>query len=146
MERNRPRNRLLIAPILRPWVVACTCCLGYALRMAHQHSQADDKVAEAISENFHEQTRGRKHSDDINFGLLAESAMDAVLDYESELNQEYIDSHPGCLDDVDEVLALRKSIAASIRNIPCVYEGTSAIAFKSARELAARVAENDEQV
>jgi hypothetical protein len=113
--------------------------------MAHQHTDADDTVAEALSENFHRQTQGRTPLHDVDFNLLAESAMDAYVDYEDRINREYIEDHPGCLTEVNEVQRLRKEIAASIRNIPCVYQGTEAIAFKSARQLAAAIAEHDEQ-
>jgi GH25 family lysozyme M1 (1,4-beta-N-acetylmuramidase) len=112
--------------------------------MAHQHNDADDKVATALSDNLLEQTQGRNRLSDIDFDLLAESAMDAVLDYEDEMNQEYIKAHPDCLTDVDEVIRLRRKIASSIRKLPCVYTGTQAIAFAAARELAAQIAEDNE--
>lgn len=113
--------------------------------MAHQHTDADDTVAAALSENLHkQQTQGRSLAD-YDYDQLAESAMDAFMDYEDEINREYIEAHPDCLDEVDEETLLRRRIANEIRAIPCAYLGTEAIAFKSARELAALIAEFDEQ-
>jgi hypothetical protein len=113
--------------------------------MAHQHTDADDSVAVALSENMQEQQTQGRSLEEIDYTLLAESAMDAFMDYEDEINREYIDTHPHCLEQSDDESTLRQRIASEIRGIPCVYTGTEAIAFKSARELAARIAEFDEQ-
>jgi len=112
--------------------------------MAHQHTDADDNIAEALSVNLHEQQTQGRSIDSVDYGTLAESAMDALIDYEDEMNREYLVAHPDCLDE-DEFKAMRKRIAREIREIPCTYIGTEAIAFKSARELAALIAEFDEQ-
>jgi hypothetical protein len=120
------------------------CSTDYTSGMAHQHTDADDNIAEALSVNLHaQQTQGRSIAS-VDYTTLAESAMDALIDYEDEMNREYLVAHPECLDE-DEFKSLRKRIAREIREIPCTYTGTAAIAFQAARELAALIAEFDEQ-
>lgn len=121
------------------------CSADYTPHMAHQHTDADNNVAAAISVNVHEQQTQGRSLENLDYSLVAESAMDAFMDYEDEINREYLDTHPDCLEAVDEIRDLRRRIAHDIRTIPCAYTGTEAIAFKAARELAALIAEFDEQ-
>jgi hypothetical protein len=121
------------------------CNADYTHAMAHEHTDADDTVATALSANLHEQQTQGRSLENIDYTFLAESAMDAFMDYEDEMNREYLDAHPDCITSDNDEQVLRRKIANDIRDLPCVYTGTEAIAFKSARELAARIAEFDEQ-
>lgn len=109
--------------------------------MTHQHSEADDSIAKALSDSVRQQVAVKpRNVEDLDYGLLAECAMDAIIDYEDEVAREYIQDYPECLEDVD----IRAAIARRIRAIDCPYPGIEGITFRAARELAAQVAETYE--
>lgn len=76
----------------------------------------------------------------LDFNLLAESAMDAVLDYEEQINDEYMRAHPHTAPTA--VGESRMSLARRIRDIKCPYTGIEGIAFREARDKAARLVES----
>ena len=101
--------------------------------MAHQHSGTDDAVAHALADEVRSQAMR------LDYGLLAEAAVDAVLDYEDRISDEYCREHPESLntDAADDSAAL----AQRIREIECPYMGTEGVAFREAREKAAQIVE-----
>lgn len=102
--------------------------------MTHPHSGADDAIAKALANEVRNQSMA------WDFNLLAESAMDAVLDYEEQINDEYMRTHPNTA--VAAVGESRASLARRIRDIKCPYAGTEGIAFREARDKAARLVES----
>lgn len=104
------------------------------------HTDADKHVASVLSETF----QGRS---DVDWERIAVTAIEALIEYEDELNRRFIDDHPEILRHIPRVVVesdLRQEIATSIRKIHCHFDGTSAIAFGAARELAALTAEANE--
>lgn len=101
--------------------------------MTHQHSGADDAVAHALADEVRSQALR------LDYGLLAEAAVDAVLDYEDRISDEYCREHPESLDAgvADDSVTL----ARRIRQIECPYTGTEGVAFREARERAAQMVE-----
>jgi len=79
--------------------------------------------------------------------LLATTAINALFEYEEILTQRFVSEHPDTLTSIPKVCLeadLRRELSAKIRKIHCHFEGTSAIAFGAARELAALTVDGDE--
>lgn len=78
---------------------------------------------------------------------LASTAITALFTYEEILTEQFVEDHPDTLTKIPKFCFeadLRKDLAAKIRKIHCHFEGTSAIAFGAARELAAMTVDGDE--
>lgn len=108
--------------------------------MAHSIVTDGDKYVAQVLKETHSLS-------DEDAQSLAFTAINALFAYEQTLAQQFMQDNPDTLTQIPKVCIeadLRKELAAKVRKIFCHFEGTSAIAFGAARELAAMTVAGDE--
>jgi len=102
-------------------------------------TESDNYVAQVLKESYSLSAEDAQS--------LASTAISALFAYEEMLTEQFVQEHPDTLTQIPKVCVeadLRKDLSAKIRKIHCHFEGTSAIAFGAARELAAMTVDGDE--
>lgn len=108
--------------------------------LSNTYTDATAYVAHTLRAQF--QGRGP-----LDWGDVATAAVEALFAYEESLNSQFLIDHPECDRNVSRYVdesVMRASISADISRLDNPYTGTHAVAFASAKRLAARAAVSDE--